>query len=168
MKFLHKLEKNVEESILGVLLVGMALILMAQILMRVFAKNSLSWAEEIARYFYVWSVFLSIGCTIRMKNILRVDLILEMLPKTIHKIAELVLDLVNVVLYAFLCKCSISVVQNVQVSGQTSPALEIPMYLIYMIIPVGFALASLRSVQKIYFDLTGKNDVKPTDPSESL
>ena len=111
---------------------------------------------------------MSIGCTIRMKNILRVDLILEMLPKTIHKIAELVLDLVNVVLYAFLCKCSISVVQNVQVSGQTSPALEIPMYLIYMIIPVGFALASLRSVQKIYFDLTGKNDVKPTDPSESL
>ena len=65
MKFLHKLEKNLEESILGVLLVGMALILMAQILMRVFAKNSLSWAEEIARYFYVWSVFLSIGCTIR-------------------------------------------------------------------------------------------------------
>ena len=41
MKFLHKLEKNLEESILGVLLVGMALILMAQILMRVFAKNSM-------------------------------------------------------------------------------------------------------------------------------
>lgn len=168
MKFWHKVEKNFEETILGILLVGMSLILLIQILMRVVAQNSLTWAEEIARYFYVWSVFLSIGCTIRMRNILRVDLVLQLIPAKARRVVELLLDAANVVLYAFLCKCSITVVQGVQNSGQTSPALELPMYAIYFIIPVGFALASLRSLQKIYFDWTGKNDVEPADPSEAV
>lgn len=155
-KCLRYLEKNFEEAVMGVLLIGMALILMAQILMRVFAQNSLSWAEEVARYFYVWSVFLSISCTIRMKNILRVDFLLQIMPKFLRRFFEACLDAVNVILYGYLAYHSVTVVQNVQASAQTSPALKIPMYLVYAIVPFGFALASVRSIQSIYFHLTGK------------
>ena len=157
MKLFRYLEKNFEETIMGVLLIGMAVILMAQILMRVFAQNSLPWAEEVARYFYVWSVFLSISCTIRMKNILRVDFLLQIMPKALAKIFEVMIDLVNTVLYGYLAYHAVTVVQNVQAAAQTSPALKIPMYMVYAIVPVGFALASLRSIQKIYFDVKGED-----------
>ncbi len=156
MKFFRYIEKNFEEAVMGVLLIGMAVILMAQILMRVFAQNSLPWAEEVARYFYVWSVFLSIACTIRMKNILRVDFLLQILPKSLTLVFEVVIDIVNAVLYGYLAYHSITVVMNVQASAQTSPALKIPMYLVYAIVPAGFALASARSIQKIYFDIKGE------------
>ena len=156
MRLFRYLEKNFEEAVMGVLLIGMAVILMAQILMRVFAQNSLPWAEEVARYFYVWSVFLSIACTIRMKNILRVDFLLQVMPKSLTRIFEVIIDLVNAVLYGYLAYHSVTVVQNVQASAQTSPASKIPMYMIYAIVPVGFALASVRSVQKIYFDVLGE------------
>ena len=63
VKLFRYIEKNFEEAVMGILLIGMAVILMAQILMRIFAQNSLPWAEEVARYFYVWSVFLSISWT---------------------------------------------------------------------------------------------------------
>ena len=59
-------------------------------------------------------------------------------------------------------------VQKVQISGQTSPAMEVPMYLVYAIIPIGFALASLRSVQAIYFDYNGKQPDVTTDPADAL
>lgn len=167
MKLIKKLDQSLEEWILGVLLIGMEVILLIQILMRAVVGNSLTWAEEVARYFYVWSVFLSLGCTIRNGNILRVDLVLEHLPKLLRQVIEILLDLINVVLYAYLAYFSVLVVQNVQTSGQTSPALEIPMYLVYAIIPVGFVLASLRSVQKIYFDVTGKKMAAPADPAEA-
>lgn len=167
MKLIRKLDQSLEEWILGALLVGMAVILLIQILMRAVVGNSLTWAEEVARYFYVWSVFLSLGCTIRNGNILRVDLLLELLPKRLRQIIEILLDLINVVLYAGLAYFSVSVMQKVQSSGQTSPALEIPMYLVYAIIPIGFVLASLRSVQKIYFDATGKENTVPADPAEA-
>lgn len=167
MKLLKKMDQSLEEWILGALLIGMAVILLIQILMRAVVGNSLTWAEEVARYFYVWSVFLSLGCTIRNGNILRVDLVLEHLPKRLRQMTEVLLDLINVVLYAYLAYFSVFVVQNVQTSGQTSPALEIPMYLVYAVIPIGFVLASLRSVQKIYFDVTGKKVTLPADPAEA-
>lgn len=167
MNWLQKFDKSFEEVILGVLLVGMSIILMLQILMRAIVGHSLTWAEELARYFYVWSVFLSIGCTIRVGNILRVDLLLNMLPQGLRKIMEILLDVLSVVLYSFLAYASISVVQKVQTGGQTSPAMEVPMYLVYLIVPVGFALASLRSVQKIYFTITNKKVDTEKNPAES-
>lgn len=168
MNLLKKLDSSLEEWILGALLIGMSIILMFQILMRVFSGRSLTWAEELARYFYVWSVFLSLGCTIRTKNILRVELLLDLLPKSFRKTLNIILDVLNVILYAFLAYTSISVVQKVQISGQTSPAMEVPMYLVYAIIPIGFALASLRSVQAIYFDYNGKQPDVTTDPADAL
>lgn len=168
MKFFKKLDQSLEEWILGALLIGMAVILLIQILMRAFLGNSLTWAEEVARYFYVWSVFLSIGYTIRINNILRVDLLVSFIPKAIRKYYEVLLSLIQAALFAFLAYKSVTVVLNVQISGQTSPALEIPMYLVYCIVPIGFALASLRSIQRIYFDIMDKDTGTPVDPAESL
>ena len=167
-KFFKWLDHSFEEWILGVLLIGIAVILMTQIIMRSVIGVSLTWAEEIARYFYVWSVFLSLGYTIRVNNILRVDLLLDCLPKQIRKALEIALDVLSAVLYIYFAYYSVSVVNRVQISGQTSPALEIQMYLVYAIIPFGFALASLRSVQKIYLDLTGKTETAEEDYSEAM
>ena len=167
-KFLRWLDHSFEEWILGVLLIGIAVILMLQIIMRSVIGVSLTWAEEIARYFYVWSVFLSLGYTIRINNILRVDLLLDCLPKQIRKVVEIALDALSAALYLYFAYYSVSVVSKVQISGQTSPALEIQMYLVYAIIPFGFALASLRSVQKIYLDLTGKTETFVEDYSEAV
>ena len=91
-----------------------------------------------------------------MKNILRVDFLLQIMPKVLTRFFEVIIDLVNTVLYGYLAYHSVAVVQNIQASAQTSPALKIPMYLVYAIVPVGFALASVRSVQKIYFDVKGE------------
>ena len=84
------------------------------------------------------------------------DFLIQIAPSWLKKILEVCIGLVNTVLYGYLAYHSITVVQNVQASAQTSPALKIPMYLIYAIVPVGFALASVRSVQKIYFDVKGE------------
>lgn len=167
MKILKKLEANLEEWILGALLIGMSLILFLQIVMRVLG-NSLTWAEEVARYFYVWSVFLSLGCTMRGNYILRVDLLLSHLPTVLRRGVETLLDLLNTVLFAFFCYCSIDVIVNIQSSGQTSPALEIPMYLVYAVVPVGFGLAALRSVQNIFARLTGPSRPSAASAAESI
>ena len=48
-------------------------------------------------------------------------------------------------------------VLKVKVGHQLSPAMEIPMYIVYLIVPVGFAIASIRSAQQIYLRLTENN-----------
>lgn len=165
MKLLRAADKHMEEYMMGILLIGIAVIMFIQIIMRTMSM-SLAWAEEAARYFYVWSVFLSLGCSIRLKIILRVDLLLQLMPAALQKALNLALEIVNSVLFAYLLYYSISVVNGVKASSQTSPALAIPMYMVYWIVPIGFLLASLRSVQQIVFLLTGKGgDAVDIDPS---
>ena len=155
MKLFKKLEGSFEEIIMGIFLIGMSLILLLQILMRM-TGNSLTWAEEVARYMYVWSVFLSVTCTLRAGHVLKVELIQQMLPAGVRKALVVLLDLINVVLFGYLTYHAWFLVQSVQKSNQKSPALEIPMYFVYWIVPIGFALATLRSAQRTYFDITGK------------
>ena len=136
-----------------------------QILMRM-TGNSLTWAEELARYMYVWSVFLSVSCCLRAGNVLKVDLIQQILPGGIRRVLVTLLDIINTVLFAYLTYHAWFLVENVKISSQKSPAMEIPMYLIYWIIPIGFALATIRSAQRVYFDAAGKQrkgvDVDPS------
>lgn len=164
MNDIKKSKYTAEEIMMGIFLIGMSLILFTQILIRVFTGRALTRAEELARYFYVWSVFLSIGCTIANKTILKVDLLLNIFSFKIQKIIYAFLDFLNFLLYAFLSYQAVSVVLKVKVGHQLSPAMEIPMYIVYLIVPVGFAIASIRSAQQIYLRLT-KNNLKSDSQS---
>jgi TRAP-type C4-dicarboxylate transport system permease small subunit len=149
---LKKLDKRLEEVVMGVLLIGISLIILLQIVMRLM-RMSLSWHEELARYFYVWSVFLSLAYTIRTKTNLRVELLVNFLPRKLQKGVEVLLQLINASFFAILFYFSISVVLMIKGSNQTSPAMEIPMYLVYLIVPTSFFLAAFRALQQAYFNL---------------
>lgn len=154
MGLLKKIDEKFEEVLLGSLLIGISCVIMLQIVLRLM-KMSLPWPEELARYFYVWSVFLSLSYLIRTRTNLRVDLLLNFLPSTLERILEVILQVINALFFGTLFYHSFSVITAVKMSSQTSPALEIPMYLIYMVVPLGFLLSTLRAVQQAWFYLKG-------------
>ena len=61
MKLLKKIDKNLERWVMFLLLAGMRLVLGIQIFCRFVLNNSLPWSEELARFMFIWSTFLSIG-----------------------------------------------------------------------------------------------------------
>src|SRR5690606_12288318 len=105
--------------------------------------------------------------SIRKGIILRVDLLVNSLPRKIKKYVEVLLQLIPVVLFLFLAYYSLQTVSGVKSSFKTSPAMEIPMYIIYSIIPVGFILASVRSIQNICFIIREKLVTPETDFSKA-
>lgn len=161
MDLLKKIDAKFEEVILGSLLIGIACVIMLQIVLRLM-KMSLPWPEEIARYFYVWSVFLSLSYLIRTRTNLRVDLFVNGLPPKPARILEVFLQMINALFFGTLFYHSFSVITAVKMSSQTSPALEIPMYMVYMIIPFGFLLSTLRAIQQIFFFVRGDTN-KPVE-----
>ena len=149
MELLKKIDEKFEEIFLGAFLIGISCIILLQIVLRLM-KMSLPWPEELARYFYVWSVFLSLSFLIKTRTNLRVDLILAFLPKLVRRGLEIILQLLNALFFGFLFYHSFQVIDAVKWSSQTSPALEIPMYIIYLIIPFSFLLTAFRALQQIY------------------
>ena len=60
-KTLHWLDENLEEFILVVFLIAMTLIMGIQVFCRYVLGMSLSWSEELTRYLFIWSGFLSVS-----------------------------------------------------------------------------------------------------------
>lgn len=60
-KTLHWLDENLEEFLLVVMLAAMTLIMGFQVFSRYALGQSLSWSEEITRYIFIWSGFLSVS-----------------------------------------------------------------------------------------------------------
>ena len=63
-KMLKWLDENLDEFLMGIFLIGMVLIMGVQVLARYVFGASLSWSEEITRYLFIWSGFISVSyCT---------------------------------------------------------------------------------------------------------
>jgi TRAP-type C4-dicarboxylate transport system permease small subunit len=115
--------------------------------MRYVFNDSLSWAEEFSRYCYVWSAFLSLGFTIKYGNMLKVGIVMDYLPKTLRSIINIITQLIIVIFFTVFFYNSFGVVEGIRKMGQTSTAMSLPMYLVYLCTIIGFGLGMIRSIQ---------------------
>jgi len=109
---------------------------------------SLSWSEEVSRYGLVWLTFLGGALGVRKKIHVAVEAIVMYFPpelKTIIvKINYLLLALFGFVLFWFGTGLSI---HNMK---QLSPAMHIPIGIIYAAVPVGGLLIMLFTLEMLW------------------
>lgn len=163
MSVIKWIDEHFEESILIVLLALISSIMMLQIVARVIG-DAFSWPEEFARYCYIWTVFLSLGYTIKKGNMLRVTVAMDLLPVKLRKTIELIGNILMLVVLAIFFRYSFEYVGKLRVTGQTSPAMQIPMWIMYWSTIVGFGLGTIRMIQEIIFNFKNfnKEDVETT------
>lgn len=159
MKAIKWLDEHFEEAFLAVMLVLITCISMLQVVVRkIPTMNALTWAEEFDRFMWIMSVFVSLPYTIRKGNMLRVSVLLDLLPHTVRKIVNLVVDVIILCSMALLSYHSVGVVNKIIASGELSPAMQWPMSAIYAVMLVGFVLATLRAVQMIIIHVQHFNE----------
>ena len=148
-KIIHEMDLHLEEWLLTFFLGSMAVIMLLQVIMRYVFKSAMSWPEEVCRYLYIWSCFLGISYCISRKSELRIDLFEKIFRGKARAVFQIFLQLICLMLYGYLFYTSLSVVAHVYTTGQLSSAARIPMYLVYLSIPVSMLLAVFRSVQSV-------------------
>lgn len=153
MKVIKFLDDKFEEIVLIGLLIGMAVIMGVQIFCRYILNYSLSWSEELTRYMFIWSCFISISFCIKRWISIKVDQVINMFPKKAYVFAQLFLNVLLFVLFFFLSLHGYKFLQLSIESQQVSPALGLPMPYVQCAPLVGFALATFRSLQQILFEL---------------
>lgn len=159
MKIVKWLDEHMEEFLLVILLVIISCVSLLQVIIRKIPWiPSLTWAEEFCRFCWIWSVFLSLPYTIRMGNMLRVGVLLDMMPNVVHKVINIVVDFVTTGSMALLAYHSVAVVQSIKASGEPSPAMLWPMWIVYSVMLIGFILAVLRGIQQIVLHIKNFNE----------
>ena len=162
MRLIKWVDEHLEESALVFFLVMISCVMLLQVFMRKVVNSSLSWPEEFCRYCYVWTGFFSLGFTVRQGNMLRVGIVIDLLPKTLKKLIIILVNALCLVVFAVFFINSIDVVKTLKGIGQKSTAMGFPMYLVYLCTIIGFALASIRTVQVIYQQIRNFNKVEHT------
>lgn len=157
------LNDYLEESILVFLLVIMTCIMGVQIVSRYLFQNSLTWSEELVRYMFVWSAFLGVPFCIKHGLSIKVDQFRNMFPVAIQKVLIFLDKIIILALFGYLLYYSGNVVLESFMKGQTSPAMQIPMWIVQLAFPVSAFLSVWRSIQNIWEMLEGRKKIKQRD-----
>lgn len=150
-KVLKWLDDYLEISLCVVLMSVMTLLIFVQVVMRYVFSSSLSWSEELARYLFIWLIYLGIsyGCKI-MKHI-KIDAALLLFPK---KAKPYVMIIGDIIFFAFAIYITVTGFQlcGMQIKlTKTSPAMQLPLQYVYAAPMVGMALSAIREVQTILY-----------------
>ena len=171
MKKLFKwLDHYLEEFILTLLLLGMALIMGIQVFSRFALGASLSWTEELTRYLFIWSGFLSVSyCSKRCISI-KIEQFVAQFSRRTKAILKVINHTVELVFFFYMIPFAWSYMMSAVESGQVSPALSIPMYYVQAAPLVSFVLVAFRILQRwiIEFRIArGENVYDPAHPERN-
>lgn len=146
---LKKIWDNLEEFIIIPLIFAMSIIIFIQVIMRYVFQNSLTWSEELARYLFVWLVYFSVSFTARRQKHIRIDAAINLYPKKLRPYIDILSEIIVLAFSIFIAVTGVTVYQKIAWSGQMSPAIGIPMQIVYAAPMVGMALTAIRQVQCI-------------------
>ena len=157
---------NIESYVCRSLLTFFVVLLFLQILMREFFGFSLSWSEELATYLFVWFVFFGASYAAKMGAHNRVTFQFKVLPTKAVPWVEGFADLFWLGFNIYFVYLSYDFVFNKMNPFWKSQTLGVSMKYFYMMLPVAFALMSIRIIQVNYIKLVKGVDVVDPEKAE--
>lgn len=139
----------VEYYVIGCAMILLVILSFLQVLFRFVVNFSLSWTEELSRYIFILLVYNGVSLAIRENKHIRVEIIDMLLPKKMLKHLSTFNDIVILTLFGFISYGGVDIVRNAYDVKQVSPAIGIPMAIVYGIIPFMFLICSIRVIQGI-------------------
>ena len=145
----------------GVLL--MAANTVANVVGRYLLQHSIFFTEELNRILIILITFAGVGYAARHGRHIRMSAIYDSFPPRWRKALMIVIALVTALAMFALCYFSISYIGKVAASGRVLPALQIPVWWIYIWAPLGFfvtgtqyLLTAIKNVieQDVYLSTT--------------
>lgn len=139
------------EEVAVVLLFSVAVILyFSQIVSRYVFGFTFPWAEELIVTFVVWACFIGASLAVRHKTHISVDLVVNTLPPVPHRIAALVALGICTVFAALVFVWGLQFVRAMALTGNRAESIDMPAYPLYMAVPLGAALMTIRLLQEVW------------------
>lgn len=152
---------KIEGYIIGAMMLSTAIILFVNVIFRSFSMAS-TWAEEVIRYVIVWVTFFGGSLCAKYGNHVGIDIFVQMLPS---KIAQRIVRAIG--FFAAAVFCAIATFAGYKLTAlvtstcQKSPAVMMPFWIVYISMPLGFGLMTIRFLIAGINALIGKDEKQP-------
>ena len=139
-----KLTRTAVHVMVIVVFATIVVVVFGQVVSRFLFNAPFSWSEELARYLQVWLIMLGSATCLRKGLHLTVDYAIHSLPQGIKRNLQLLS--ITAILF-FLGVVFVSGISLIAATlNQRTPALQMPVWVVYLAIPVGSLLMFLEAV----------------------
>lgn len=145
---------HLEEKLLCASLVLTTLIIFMQVIMRSVFNSSITWSEELTRYIFIWQIWLGVSIAQRDKEHIYLELVNSLVKnEKIRGCIKAISNLIMVAFNVFLAVKGFELVGQMMARGNVSSALRLPMYFVYLALPVSSVIMCLRLVGVMFSDI---------------
>jgi len=152
----------VEVSILVFCVAALAILLITNVFARTFFQ-SIYFAEEVSKFLVMLTTFTGVSYGVRKARHIRMGAFLDAMPPKMEKIFLIIISCISAFVMAILTWFSYKYLMNAMIMGHMTPALRVPKWTFYVIIPIGFGLACIQYIRTIIKNLTEKDPWQSPD-----
>lgn len=139
------------KGLLVILGAAMSAVVLLQVIFRFVVHVPFPWSEELARYMMIWMGMVGAFVALRQGRHIGVSFLVDRLPPSWKAWITILVQLATVAFLSIVVRYGIALA--IFNRSQLSPAMQIPMIIPYMAIPVGAALMVLELLRGIIEDL---------------
>ena len=135
---LRTMHLSVVEAIVLVTYVAIVVLTTMQVFSRYVIGNSIPWTEELARYCFMWLIYVGMVLGLHRGTHASVDVLAANIKGVPHTLVVVAVHLISIALFSVLCYQGFLLF--LMVDGQATPALRISVMVPYFSLPFGSAL----------------------------
>jgi TRAP-type C4-dicarboxylate transport system permease small subunit len=157
-----KVVNGFEVSILVFCVASLGILLIANVFARTFFQ-SIYFAEEVSKFLVMLTTFTGVSYGVRKARHIRMGAFLDAMPPKMEKTFIIIISLISAVVMAIMAWASWEYLSNAMAKGHMTPALRVPKWTFYVIIPIGFGLACIQYIRTIIKNIIEKEPWQSPD-----
>jgi TRAP-type C4-dicarboxylate transport system permease small subunit len=143
---------NIEEWTLFIIVMAALLSLFANVVLRYGFNYTLAWSEELVRIVIIYSTFVGASVAVKQRSMIKIDAIVQIFPKLKPGLTFYS----NILMLIFACMMifyGYKMTQLQFLTNQKTIIMQIPLVVIYSIMPVMGVMVFIRTVQVMIQDI---------------
>ena len=106
-----------------------------------------SWSEEFIRYSFIWITFIGGAVCVRYGAHVSIDVIDSFIGERSRTVIFGIASFITMIFLGWMFVIGLETVYFNYQNGQTTPTLSLPIYLVYLAIPLGFLLMIVHYIE---------------------
>jgi C4-dicarboxylate transporter DctQ subunit len=155
MKALKKTWALLEDVSAGTFFCAGILLIFYGVIMRYALNEPKAWVEEVSSYCIVWGALFGIPIALRNNHHIQIDMLYEKLPNASKRLVDIFANAVGILFCSIYTYYGYVLVDKRFDSGMVSLDVGIPMWIVYLILPISGILFLLRFIERLVTVIKG-------------
>lgn len=139
---------NLEAVLAGACFVALTLIINVEVIRRYFFHAPGAYSEEMARYLFIYCIFLSMAYAVKENAHIVTDIVPSSVPVRVGLVIDLFSTLAFFLFALFMIKTGITYTEKMILFERPTEAMAVPLAYFCVAPPLGFAATAFRCLQR--------------------